>query len=292
MAALLSHLGLLLRPQVVEAAVGLSPVPNGSPDGEGGVLSGVDSLVIQVPDVDLDGRVVLGSDQAVAPGAFFRGGEKHESEKTAEDEKKSILARGLREIVGMRLATATLPLARTPSPRRPGPSPVLRRAAKNRRAERLSWGRGGEGRERARAPSPQRHAALRARPVVAGHLPLAWDVKIHVLSLVVDHGVLSSGASLRLLSSPSAFDSGPWLLFRFDDRRRRNSQHFRTFFARNISGKCHFPAEKRRTPGDSSALLRAQAKERESKRRACDSCVRARPTTRGDEDDIRRCLRL
>ena len=208
-AALLSHLGLLLRPQVVEAAVGLSPVPNGSPDGEGGVLSGVDSLVIQVPDVDLDGRVVLGSDQAVAPGAFFRGGEKHESEKTAEDEKKSILARGLREIVGMRLATATLPLARTPSPRRPGPSPVLRRAAKNRRAERLSGGRGGEGRERARAPSPQRHAALRARPVVAGHLPLAWDVKIHVLSLVVDHGVLSSGASLRLLSSPSAFDSGP-----------------------------------------------------------------------------------
>ena len=165
-------------------------------------------LVIQVP-VDLDGRVVLGSDQAVAPGAFFRGGEKHESEKTAEDEKKSILARGLREIVGMRLATATLPLARTPSPRRPGPSPVLRRAAKNRRAERLSWGRGGEGRGSARAPSPQRHAALRARPVVAGHLPLAWDVKIHVLSLVVDHGVLSSGASLRLLSSPSAFDSGP-----------------------------------------------------------------------------------
>lgn len=208
MAALLSKLGLLLRPQVVEAAVGLSPVPNGSPDGEGGVLSGVDSLVIQVPDVDLDGRMVLGSDQAVAPGAFFRGGEK-QSQRKPQKTRKSILARGLREIVGMRLATATLPLARTPSPRRPGPSPVLRRAAKNRRAERLSWGRGGEGRERARAPSPQRHAALRARPVVAGHLPLAWDVKIHVLSLVVDHGVLSSGASLRLLSSPSAFDSGP-----------------------------------------------------------------------------------
>ena len=47
------------------------------------------------------------------------------------------------------------------------------------------------------------------------HSPLPGDVQVHVLSLVVDHGVLSSGASLRLLSSPSAFDSGPWLLFRF-----------------------------------------------------------------------------
>ena len=123
-------------------------------------------------------------------------------------------------------------------------------------------------------------------------LPLAWDVKIHVLSLVVDHGVLSSGASLRLLSSPSAFDSGPWLLFRFDDRRRRNSQHFQPFSRGTFPGNVHLNVisrnfltvrkrgalrQEHKRNADQRAcseraqepLLRAQAKERESKRRAC-----------------------
>ena len=242
-AALLSHLGLLLRPQVVEAAVGLSPVPNGSPDGEGGVLSGVDSLVIQVPDVELDGRVVLGSDQAVAPGAFFRGGEKHESEKTAEDEKKkhpgARTARDRRHALGDGdLAARSHPVP--PTPWTLSRSPARREEPSSRKA---LLGKGGEGRERARAPSPQRHAALRARPVVAGHLPLAWDVKIHVLSLVVDHGVLSSGASLRLLSSPSAFDSGPWLLFRFGRPAAAQFATFPTFFEEHFR-EMSFPGRK------------------------------------------------
>ena len=64
---------------MVEAAVGLSPVSNGPSNGESGALSGENALVVQVSDVDLNGGVVLGSNQSVAPRAE-RITEKRESD--------------------------------------------------------------------------------------------------------------------------------------------------------------------------------------------------------------------
>lgn len=54
--------------RVVRAAL----VAEEAADGEGGVLTSVDSLVINVGKVDLDGSVVLSSDQAVGSRAERR----------------------------------------------------------------------------------------------------------------------------------------------------------------------------------------------------------------------------
>ena len=67
----LDQAGLLSK--AVNRVVGASLLAQEAADGEGGGLSGVDSLLVNVGEVDLHGSVILGGDQAVGGRA---GGKK------------------------------------------------------------------------------------------------------------------------------------------------------------------------------------------------------------------------
>ena len=66
------NFSFLLLPESVQTTVGLSLSTDVAAQSEGGELAGVDAMLIQMPNVDLNRSVVLGGDQPVRRRAFPR----------------------------------------------------------------------------------------------------------------------------------------------------------------------------------------------------------------------------
>eukprot|EP00612_Vaucheria_litorea_P001172 CAMPEP_0171456592 /NCGR_PEP_ID=MMETSP0945-20130129/3015_1 /TAXON_ID=109269 /ORGANISM="Vaucheria litorea, Strain CCMP2940" /LENGTH=100 /DNA_ID=CAMNT_0011982043 /DNA_START=204 /DNA_END=505 /DNA_ORIENTATION=- len=59
-----------LAPEVLHEGISLTLVPDHARKGICGVLTGVPPVVVEVPNVDLDGGVILGSDELPGDGAL------------------------------------------------------------------------------------------------------------------------------------------------------------------------------------------------------------------------------